>query len=146
MRQQTLLLVGVLALVGCAAPRTERGFDQAMQKWVGGNINDVYLRMGPPTRTDVLPNGMTMYTWSKSVAGTTPIYVTPTYTAPSQTTVNVVGNTAYATTTPGTTTGGQIYGGQPYVSSCTFSFVTDKSQRVTSYRFDGNSCRWQERK
>jgi hypothetical protein len=145
MRRNHLVLVSLIAVAGCAGMPTQRGFEQMLQSWQGGDINALIGKWGPPTRTDELPNGTRMYTFSRSAAYTTPVYVTPTYTAPSRTTVNVYGNTAYATTTPGQTTGGQVYGGQTVVTSCTVSFTTDSSQRVIAWRYEGNQCLAPER-
>lgn len=141
MRCTAFLLVGVIGVAGCAGMPTQRGFEQVLKSYERADINVILSKLGPPTRTDDLPNGNKMYTFAWSSTYTTPVYVAPTRTAPSQTTINVYGNTAYATTTPGRTTGGQVYGGQTIVSACTVSFTTDTSQRVIAWRYEGNQCR-----
>lgn len=145
MHRRSFLLIGIIAITGCAGIPTQHGFEQMLQSWSGGDINSLIAKWGPPTRTDELPNGTKMYTFSRSNSYTTPVYVTPTYTSPTQTTVNVYGNTAYATTTPGKTTGGQVYGGKTVETSCTVSFTTDASQRVIAWRYEGNQCQAPER-
>ena len=147
MRCNHFLFLGLIAIAGCAGTPmpTEHGYEQILQSWLGGDINALIGKWGPPTRTDELPNGTKMYTFSRSGTYTTPVYVSPTHTAPSRTTINVYGNNAYATTTPGQTTGGEVYGGQTFVTSCTTSFTTNASQRVIAWRYEGNDCRALER-
>lgn len=136
------LIVALSAvMIGCAGIATQEGLEQLLRSWEGGDINSLMSSWGPPSRVDELPNGTRMYTYIRTGAYTTPVYVTPTYTSPSRTTVNVYGNTAYATTSPSVTTGGQVLGGQTYVMSCSISFTTDASQRIVTWRYEGNSCK-----
>lgn len=101
-----------------------------------------HLDLGPPARVDELPNGNRLYTYSKSSTYRQPTFVSPGYSTPSRTTVNVVGNTAYATTTPGTTVGTTVMGGNTYESYCNVFLTVDMAtQRVSSSRYEGNSCR-----
>ena len=125
MRHYSLLIIALVTIVGCAGSPTQKGYEQMLQSWQGADINALIAKWGPPSRTDELQNGNKMYTYNKyqTTSGYSP------RGTPSTTTVNVYGNTAPARTTP----------------SCSVSFTTDSSQRVTAWRYEGNSCRAQER-
>ena len=135
-----LLALVIAVLTGCAGFATREGLEQLLRSWEGSDVNDLMTSWGPPTRTDELPNGLKMYTYVRSGNYTAPTYITPLRTTPSRTTVNVYGNTAYATTTPGVTTGGQVFSGQTYSMYCSVSFTTDRSQRIVTWRYEGNAC------
>ncbi len=144
MRQQLKAAAIAAALTGCATgPReTEQGLVELLKFWQGRDISSLISTWGPPARVDELPNGNRLYTYSKSSTYRQPTFVSPGYSTPSRTTVNVVGNTAYATTTPGTTVGTTVMGGNTYESYCNVFLTVDMAtQRVSSSRYEGNSCR-----
>jgi hypothetical protein len=116
------------AVVGCA---TQANFEAMLRSWEGHDVSEMMSRVGPPSETYEMPNGNMVYTFTRSVSGTEPVYVPPT-----QTTVNRYGSTAYATTT-----GGYAYGGQTYQVYCVIHVTTDKRQTIISWRYEGNGCR-----
>ena len=136
-----VIIVVSSILAGCAGIATQEGFEHLLRSWEGNDINSLIISWGPPTRVDDLPNGAKIYTYIRTGSHTTPTYITPIYTSPSYTRINVYGNTAFATTTPGVTSGGQILGGQTYAMSCTVSFSTNRSQKIVTWRYEGNACK-----
>jgi hypothetical protein len=104
-----LLLAATLA--ACA---TTAKFQQQMDTWVGGDVNQAIMRFGPPSQSYTLPNGSKMYSWLW--VGNT--VVTANYSQY----LNMV--TAGATT-----------------YWCQIGFTAGSSGRIEAWQARGNACR-----
>jgi len=58
----------LIALVGCAAQR-QKDFSDALNTWMGHNINEMIRSWGPPSSTYDQPNGDKIYTWQTNTTG-----------------------------------------------------------------------------
>lgn len=67
------LALVVLVVSGCAHETTQqKQYKEALNAWVGQDVNRAFEMMGPPTDSFRMPNGRTQYTWVVSgVAATT---------------------------------------------------------------------------
>jgi len=117
----TLLLLLSVTSSGCA---TAHGYKLLMQTWVGDDANNLIRKWGRPVDIVKLPNGNSIYVYSRSGSYTTPTYAT--------TTVNTYNNSATANTA--------VYGGQTLVFSCETSFELGPDNRVVNVTWRGNNC------
>jgi hypothetical protein len=60
MRSLSVAAWAVLLLTACASTR---GYERALDSWVGSDINQLIESWGPPTQTYPMPDGRNMYTW-----------------------------------------------------------------------------------
>ena len=60
-----LVLLLIMSMTSCAPfwydPVAK--FEEAVQSWLGHDINDLIQALGPPTDEYVMPNGQIVYTW-----------------------------------------------------------------------------------
>jgi len=107
-----ICLMLLLVVFGCA---TTSAYEKKIATWVGEDVNRLVQVWGPPSSTYVLPNGEgTMYTWMFN-GGTV-----------------ATGNYNYYLDTT-------TYSAQTYW--CKTTFTVNKSNVVTSWRWEGNACR-----
>jgi hypothetical protein len=113
-----LVLLGALLLGGCLVLKTEQRWDEQMASFVGRDISEIIVGAGPPTQTVNLPNGSVMYSWTKS-SMVSDKQVLPDYA------------------------GGLYVRDNSQRYSCTSNFVVNpNTQRVVSYSFQGNYCKY----
>jgi hypothetical protein len=62
---KNMLVIAILFLSASCATG-EKKMNEAMDANVGRNINDVIMEYGQPSKTFVMPNGNTMYTWDSN--------------------------------------------------------------------------------
>lgn len=122
MRRLAIGLVALL-LVGCVAGRyTER----VLESWMGATIGQVVDEWGPPTRVTEVA-GRRFYTWADGGAVQLPS-TTSTYGT-------VTGN---AFSAQSFTFGGGVV--HAWCARTLITDATDSSDRVVSWRWDGNDC------
>jgi len=115
------LLLALLFLAGCTTPQQQqqqvvvssRGYDQAMQSWIGEDINNLISVWGAPKETFKMPNGNSLYTYVRD------------YGSSSSAMGSQYGNFALA---------------QSQVNQCKTSFTVDKKGIIKVYQFEGNAC------
>ncbi|MBU2952736.1 hypothetical protein KO499_02940 [Marinobacter sp. F3R08] len=115
------LVVTVVFLSACA---TTAKYEEILKTWVGSDINHLVASWGYPQNSFEAPNGNTVYMYSSSGSYTMPTQTTTTY--------NAIGNTVYGNST---TTGGQTLN-----FSCRTYFEVNDSDRIVSWRWQGNNC------
>lgn len=111
MRAWCLAVVLLLSLAGCVSTG---GFTRQAESWLGADINDAIMRLGPPSNTYTLPNGNRMYSWL-SVGNTV---VTSNYNQY----LNMV-----------TTQAGTLW--------CQLSYTASPGGRIEAWQANGNACR-----
>ncbi len=128
MRRRLLLVVGVVSLVACA---TTAKYETILQSWVGEDADNLVRRWGPPNSSYTLSSGSRLLSYERSGSST---YTTPVQVqqGPGQ----FVGDMYF----PGQTT---VTGGQTYNMNwrCRTDFEVDTSNRIVSWRWQGNACR-----
>lgn len=123
----TVATISVTLLTGCA---TTANYERVLSSWVGSDADQLIRSWGPPSSTFPLSNGGQVFVYSRGRSST--------YTTPMQVQQGpgmFIGNTYY----PGQTT---VTGGQAYNirHSCRTQFEVDSSNRIVSWRWEGNSC------
>lgn len=110
------------SLSGCA---TTEKYENVLSSWVGSDVNQLVNSWGYPQNSFQAPNGNTVYVYGTSGSYTMPQQTTSTY--------NAVGNTVYGNST---TTGGQTLS-----FWCKTYFEVDDSDRIVTWRWEGNNCK-----
>ena len=105
-------------------------YKQICDSWMGQDVNNLIREWGAPTKTFNMPNGNTMYEWSRHSTETT-----PAMTLPSTTTYNTYGNTTYQNNPMAVTVGGNTI-----TYYCTTGFEVNPQGIIIFYRYQGNSC------
>lgn len=67
LRRALIVVVTVLAIVGCATPTSE----SITAKWKGKNISEAMQMFGPPQSTAAMPGNVTVYTWEEQFGSAT---------------------------------------------------------------------------
>ena len=120
------LSIWFVLIAGCA---TGKRTDEAMNSWIGHNVNQLITSWGPPEASVQLPGGNIIYTWTSRGSYRMPTQTTTTGSA------NVVGSSVYGSATSTTT------GGQTLNFWCQKSFTVSQTGRILSYNWQGNNCR-----
>jgi hypothetical protein len=69
------IVVAIALNAGCAAPPAQHAIsnqerlaniERVLDSWNGRNVNDLIGNLGPPTSTFAMPNGNTMYTFTRT--------------------------------------------------------------------------------
>jgi|GEM_PF-1498702 len=138
MRQWWCLLV--LAISACGSIPTREGYAQKVYYWQGKDANELLATWGAPSKSMTMPNGNTLYTYSKFSIQQQPIFDNRHFEPGSRFTVMENGQPRVVETPGRWVYDGSIGGGfQRY--SCTTNFVVNsKTQLVESVSFDGNDC------
>lgn len=63
MYYKSLFTCLVMLLSSCFTPQTSLGYEQAMNSWIGSDIQEVMNRWGYPDREFKTPYGRTVYEW-----------------------------------------------------------------------------------
>ncbi len=116
------LIVLLVFLAGCA---TTGKYEEILNSWVGADVNQLVNSWGYPDGSFEAPNGNKVYVYGSSGS-----YRMPTQT---NTTYNVIGNTVYGNSV---TTGGQTLN-----FWCKTYFEVNESNRIVTWRWEGNNCK-----
>lgn len=125
-------LVGALLLSGCA---TSANYQQQLMQWHGARAQDLVNAWGYPEASIKMPNGDTVYMYSRKQSYTQPSYPTPTFTVTGAPIYGIGYN--------------QMYGGQTISLTCRTWFEFNAQGIIVDTRFEGNGCiasnvhRWQ---
>jgi hypothetical protein len=123
----SVVTISVILLTGCA---TTANYERILSSWVGADADHLVRSWGPPTRSFPLSNGGQVFVYDRggSSTFTTPVQV-------EQDPGMFIGNMYYPGQT--TVTGGQVYNIR---HSCRTQFEVNSSNRIVSWRWEGNSC------
>lgn len=92
--------------------RRKEQFEEKLEGWIGSNIVDYIRANGVYTDLKQLPNDKSIYIFTKSNEGITPIWGEK----------------------------GEIWGGGSYKFTCSIELETDVSGVITFWRYQGNGC------
>lgn len=108
------LRLATFLVLGSAACVTAGGFRKQAESWLGADINQAIMQLGPPSNTYTLPNGTQMYSW---------LWVG-----------NTVVSTNYNQYLNMVTTSAGTYW-------CQLSYTASTSGRIEAWQARGNACR-----
>ena len=138
MRKWLCLLV--LATSACGSFPSREGYAQKVYDWQGRDANELLASWGAPSKSMTMPNGNTLYTYSKSYAQQQPYFDNNRFEPGHRFTVTENGQTRVVETPGRWVYAGSSGGGIQYYS-CTTNFVVDaKTQLIASVSFEGNDC------
>lgn len=135
--KSALPIFSLVFLVGCA---TTPPIADSLNRWVGQDVNGLIRRLGPPDRIYKMPNGNSLYSYTRGHTETMPVVKTPTYILPPRTTVSISGGETHVTTTGGEIFGGEVYGGGKYRSWCNLHLEVNRADRIVGWSAQGNAC------
>lgn len=122
-----LLFLAVSVLAACA---TTVRFEQMMNGYLGAPISELQQRFGYNYIERQLPDGNRAYTWLWKEQSVFPGYETPTtiqtYSSDKGQHVVVIPGTYFPSTA--------------YETNCEFTFITDPSGKILTWRAHGNGC------
>jgi len=138
MRNWLCLLV--LATSACSSFPTREGYAQKAYYWQGKDANALLAQWGAPSKSMTMPNGNTLYTYSKSYAQQQPYFDNNRFEPGHRFTVTENGQSRVVETPGRWVYAGSSGGGIQYYS-CTTNFVVNaKTQLIESVSFEGNDC------
>ena len=121
-------LIFLLFGTGCA---TTKKYEKILNSWTGSDRDDLVSSWGRPAHSFKGANGNTIYAYEDTEA----IY-TPAFTMPAQSETVLRGGMAQFAAT-----GSQTYGGGVQVTyECKTFFEFDSSNKIVSWRWEGNNC------
>lgn len=126
--KRPMALAITLLLAGCANMATQEEFKRQADMWIGSNVDDLILKLGPPTSTAYLSDGKRVLQWARSQTsvsggGSVPV------TAP----VLVNGNW-------GQTTQQRSMPVSSSTIECTLNVAVSQKNIIQSWTADGNGC------
>ena len=125
--KMALILISICLLTACASTQN---YEQILSQWQGENIQQLINNWGYPDAAIKLPNGHSVYMYTRQSS-----YITPPTPAMTPTIINVPGTPMAATTY-----NGSFIGGQTIMLYCRTWFETDPKGIIVNYRFQGNNC------
>lgn len=119
-----MLSIFCLFLTACVSTeqlqQAQQNYEDALNRFVGFNINQFIERWGYPSSSFTIPNGHKVYEYDRLRS----------YTEPINTQINNIGSTTYATTT----------GGDTINYSCKTYVETDELGVIVKCSVEGNNC------
>ncbi|HTW75245.1 MAG TPA: hypothetical protein VMD56_10050 [Steroidobacteraceae bacterium] len=143
------LVLAVAGMVcGCAAlgAPTQKGYDEALQTWVGEPTSDLTSRWGQPDNRYLGPNGGLILQYTRSSASTTNLQ--PAHqnfaeqTSGTQDLHSVGGSNAGAEEFRSLAQ--QSLPAQQVTHTCTTRFITDSGGIIRQFQSAGDACRAEE--
>ena len=117
-------------LLGLSACATTANYQRKVNNWQGNSIQALTQAWGYPDVAVKLPNGNTVYMYSREQR-----YSVPTHPMAPATIINVGGKSAYASSFNGV-----VATGQTVSRYCRTWFEVNRKGIIVNSRFQGNNC------
>lgn len=125
--KNSIVLIALCLLSACA---TTQNYEQILSQWQGENIQQLMNVWGYPDAGIKLPNGNSVYMYTRQQS-----YISPPTPTMTPTIINVPGSPMAATTY-----NGDFIGGQTIILYCRTWFEVNPKGIIVNYRFQGNNC------